>query len=318
MPLKKTEKLKILKQNSSKIPNLDKVWFCDDPNNNYQPEFAYPGGRAGNQELLAEYSFSIPKGMYFKGKVLKFTRISFFCNKININDYKCNDGWIFDDKYNDLYSKNKSTPMALIKLFRMLGRNIDKESVMFAQPGFDESYKAIFIRIQEDWDEILENIRNDYDMLNASFKILINPLRLFDLINNELLIIVPDKIYKRFLVKFTTILRDVLEKRYDNTIEIHYITAQEAKIYVLNTNDPIVYRSYSMLLDSLNPDTDTVDILKNVNEFRTRIDHLRNQAVGSKKEKYTKHLRYLNKLMLCEINTKQPSEEDGYALTPAD
>ena len=112
------------------------------------------------------------------------------------------------------------------------------------------------------------------------------------------------ELYKRLLINFTLILRDVLEKRYITPIEIHYITAQEAKIYVLNTNDPILYKSYSMLLKSLSPYTDTVDLLKNLIEFRIKIEHLSSQAVGSRKLIYDKQLRYLKKFMLSEIYTK--------------
>ncbi len=164
MSLKKKEKLKVIKQYATQITDIKRTWFCDEHDKTYEPRHYYPGGRVGYDELLAEYSFSKPKCMYYKGQVLDFTRISFFADRIQINDCNYYDKWIYDCDYGDLYSIGNFPSLALIELFRKLDRNIDNEPELYAFDVIDcESISNRFNYKIKRFNKELEDIRKQVE-----------------------------------------------------------------------------------------------------------------------------------------------------------
>lgn len=167
MPLKKKEKVKLIKQYVTQIIDIKRTWFCDEYNNKYEPMYYYPGGRVGNNELLAEYLFSKPKCMYYKGQILDFTRISFFNDGILINDCNFYNKVIHDDSYGDLYSLGKFTSLALVELFRKIGRNIDSEYELYAFDIVDsESMSNMFYFKTKLFKKALEDVRKEVKNLS--------------------------------------------------------------------------------------------------------------------------------------------------------
>ena len=105
-----------------------------------------------------------------------------------------------------------------------------------------ETATNVFFRIRKDWDKILEDFKKDYDLLQVQVDTWLKPLRLFDLTDNELLIIVPAKDYAEILKKkYSRLIKAAIEIKYDIPLEIRYITEPEAKKLSAknNTNLPI-------------------------------------------------------------------------------
>ena len=87
-----------------------------------------------------------------------------------------------------------------------------------------------FDRLRKDWDKIINEIKRDHNLLQVSFDTWLKPLKLHDLINNELLIIVPEEGYARILEKkYSLLIKTTIEIRYKIPIKIRYITESEAK-----------------------------------------------------------------------------------------
>ena len=76
-----------------------------------------------------------------------------------------------------------------------------------------------FETIRKNWDDILKNMKEEHDILPVSFDTWLKPLRLFDFINSQLLILVPEEGYIKYL-----------DKKYE------YIARNEdASLYAYNT-----------------------------------------------------------------------------------
>ena len=116
--------------------------------------------------------------------------------------------------------------------------NSDAKSQETEKKAKNESDSNVFDMIRKDWDKILEVIRKDYDVLNVSFDMWLKPLRLFDLINKHLLLIVPEEGYIHILEKkYSQIMEEVIEKTYNIPIKIHFVTEKEAyKLTKKNNN----------------------------------------------------------------------------------
>ncbi|WP_051671813.1 tetratricopeptide repeat protein [Oribacterium sp. P6A1] len=123
-----------------------------------------------------------------------------------------------------------------------------------------ESELNVFDMIRKDWDKILEAVREDHDVLKISFDMWLKPLRLFDLIDNLLLIIVPEEGYVKILEKkYSQYMKEILEKNYNIPIEIHFITESEAKKLSKKKNTifpvksrkdpcPLGFKNYSLFI----------------------------------------------------------------------
>ena len=106
----------------------------------------------------------------------------------------------------------------------------------------------VFDMIRKDWDKILEDIKKDYDLLLVQVDTWLKPLRLYDLKDNELLIIVPAKDYVEILNrKYSMLIKATIELKYDIPLEIRFITESEAKELSVKkyTTHPIKGKKYS-------------------------------------------------------------------------
>ena len=61
-----------------------------------------------------------------------------------------------------------------------------------------------FETIRENWDDILKNMKEEHDILPVSFDTWLKPLRLFDFINSQLLILVPEEGYTERVLAINT------------------------------------------------------------------------------------------------------------------
>ena len=112
----------------------------------------------------------------------------------------------------------------------------------------NESDSNVFDMIRKDWDKILEDIKKDYDLLLVQVDTWLKPLRLYDLKDNELLIIVPAKDYVEILNrKYSMLIKATIELKYDIPLEIRFITESEAKELSVKkyTTHPIKGKKYS-------------------------------------------------------------------------
>ncbi len=90
-----------------------------------------------------------------------------------------------------------------------------------------------FETIQSNWTKILDTIREEHDILPVSFKTWLEPLKLYSLINGELVIIVPQEGYIKYLdKKYSVSLKVAIEECTGIPIEIHFLIEQDAQEYV--------------------------------------------------------------------------------------
>lgn len=90
-----------------------------------------------------------------------------------------------------------------------------------------------FETIQSNWTKILDTIREEHDILPVSFKTWLEPLKLYSLINGELVIIVPQEGYIKYLdKKYSVSLKVAIEECTGIPVEIHFLIEQDAAEYV--------------------------------------------------------------------------------------
>jgi len=90
-----------------------------------------------------------------------------------------------------------------------------------------------FELIRKNWVDILNNMKDEHDILQVSFDTWLKPLRLFDFINSELLIIVPEEGYKKILEKkYSLFLKVAIEEKTNIPVNILFVIESEAREYV--------------------------------------------------------------------------------------
>ena len=97
-----------------------------------------------------------------------------------------------------------------------------------------------FDMIRTNWDKILDDIKNTYELQQVQVETWLKPLRLYELKDDELLIIVPAKDYAEILKKkYSRFIKAIIEIKYDIPLEIRYITKSEAKKLSVKKNTPL-------------------------------------------------------------------------------
>lgn len=90
-----------------------------------------------------------------------------------------------------------------------------------------------FESIRKNWNEILQNMTEDHDILPLSFDTWFKPLKLYDLINNELIIIVPEEGFIGYLnKKYSLLLKIAIEEKTGIPVDIHFLIENDAREYV--------------------------------------------------------------------------------------
>ncbi|SFG54729.1 DnaA ATPase domain-containing protein [Oribacterium sp. WCC10] len=106
--------------------------------------------------------------------------------------------------------------------------NIEKENVAEIQEVNNNGKREETLNVDkiiQDWEMILKDIKKDHNLLCVSFDTWLKPLKIYDLADNELLVLVPEQGYIKILdKKFSSILKDAIEKRYKIPIDIRFIT----------------------------------------------------------------------------------------------
>ena len=88
--------------------------------------------------------------------------------------------------------------------------------------------------------KILDDIKNTYELQQIQVDTWLKPLRLYELKDDELLIIVPAKDYAEILKKkYSSFIKAIIEFKYDIPLEIRYITESEAKKLSVKKNTPL-------------------------------------------------------------------------------
>ena len=90
-----------------------------------------------------------------------------------------------------------------------------------------------FETIRKNWDDILKNMKEEHDILPVSFDTWLKPLRLFDFINGQLLILVPEEGYIKYLdKKYSLFLKVAVEEKTSIPVEILFMVEKDARDYV--------------------------------------------------------------------------------------
>ena len=90
-----------------------------------------------------------------------------------------------------------------------------------------------FETIRKNWDDILKNMKEEHDILPVSFDTWLKPLRLFDFINGQLLILVPEEGYIKYLdKKYSLFLKVAVEEKTGIPVEILFMVEKDARDYV--------------------------------------------------------------------------------------
>ena len=90
-----------------------------------------------------------------------------------------------------------------------------------------------FETIRKNWDDILKNMKEEHDILPVSFDTWLKPLRLFDFINSQLLILVPEEGYIKYLdKKYSLFLKVAVEEKTSIPVEILFMVEKDARDYV--------------------------------------------------------------------------------------
>ncbi len=89
---------------------------------------------------------------------------------------------------------------------------------------------AEFETIKEKWKDILNQMKEEHDIMDVSFKTWLLPLEPFDFIQNELIIIVPEDGYIKILdKKYTMYLKVAIEEATGIPVEIRFLIKEEAE-----------------------------------------------------------------------------------------
>ncbi|MBP3232833.1 MAG: chromosomal replication initiator protein DnaA [Oribacterium sp.] len=90
-----------------------------------------------------------------------------------------------------------------------------------------------FETIRNNWDEILQIIKEDHDILQISFDTWLRPLKIFDFINGELLIIVPEEGFIKVLEKkYSLFLKVAIEEKTNISVDVRFFIESDAREYV--------------------------------------------------------------------------------------
>ena len=90
-----------------------------------------------------------------------------------------------------------------------------------------------FETIRKNWDDILKNMKEEHDILPVSFETWLKPLRVFDFINGQLLILVPEEGYIKYLdKKYSLFLKVAVEEKTGIPVEILFMVEKDARDYV--------------------------------------------------------------------------------------
>ncbi|HBP24334.1 MAG TPA: chromosomal replication initiator protein DnaA [Oribacterium sp.] len=87
--------------------------------------------------------------------------------------------------------------------------------------------------IRKNWDHILQSMKEEHDILPVSFDTWLKPLRLFDFINGQLIILVPETGYIKYLdKKYSLFLKVSVEEITSIPVEILFMVEKDARDYV--------------------------------------------------------------------------------------
>ena len=104
---------------------------------------------------------------------------------------------------------------------------------LFVILSFKEHLMNDFETIRKNWDDILKNMKEEHDILPVSFDTWLKPLRLFDFINSQLLILVPEEGYIKYLdKKYSLFLKVAVEEKTSIPVEILFMVEKDARDYV--------------------------------------------------------------------------------------
>ena len=104
---------------------------------------------------------------------------------------------------------------------------------LFVILSFKEHLMNDFETIRKNWDDILKNMKEEHDILPVSFDTWLKPLRLFDFINGQLLILVPEEGYIKYLdKKYSLFLKVAVEEKTGIPVEILFMVEKDARDYV--------------------------------------------------------------------------------------
>ena len=87
--------------------------------------------------------------------------------------------------------------------------------------------------IRKNWDHILQSMKEEHDILPVSFDTWLKPLRLFDFINGQLIILVPETGYIKYLdKKYSLFLKVSVEEITSIPVEMLFMVEKDARDYV--------------------------------------------------------------------------------------
>ena len=90
-----------------------------------------------------------------------------------------------------------------------------------------------FDSIRKNWDSILNNMKEEHDSLPVSFDTWLKPLKLYDMVDGQLIIIIPEEGYIKILEKkYSLFLKVAVEEITGIPVDIHFLVEAEARDYV--------------------------------------------------------------------------------------
>ncbi len=90
-----------------------------------------------------------------------------------------------------------------------------------------------FDSIRKNWDSILNNMKEEHDILPVSFDTWLKPLKLYDMVDGQLIIIIPEEGYIKILEKkYSLFLKVAVEEITGIPVDIHFLVEAEARDYV--------------------------------------------------------------------------------------
>ncbi len=115
-----------------------------------------------------------------------------------------------------------------------------------------------FETIRKSWDDILNNMKAEHDILPVSFDTWLKPLRLFDCVNSTLLILVPEEGYIKYLdKKYSLFLKIAVEEKTGIPVDILFMVEKDAREYVK--------RLHGISNDKKDPETLLAESIKEAN-----------------------------------------------------
>ncbi len=110
-----------------------------------------------------------------------------------------------------------------------------------------------FETIQKNWTAILDNMREEHDILKISFETWLVPLKLYDLINGELIIIVPEEGYIKYLQKkYALFFKVAVEEITNIPVEIRFMIESDAILLSKNKENNKGEKDFNDMLKEAN------------------------------------------------------------------